>query len=143
MKFILSLKMLALFEFIPTQEILAWLGLVCSSDCQEAVPEEDRSGVNRLSSSDNWLTNGGILLLGGFFFIIVCLLIVFLVKKDYLKWFKRINKVIKKVHQNIFYNGIIRYVQTSSIKLQIMCVSMLMLEYRNEEFDSSLTGMLR
>ena len=29
MKFILSLKMLALFEFIPTTEILAWLGLSC------------------------------------------------------------------------------------------------------------------
>ena len=51
---------------------------------------------------------------------------------------KRCTALSRQIEGKIFYNGIIRYLQTSLIKLCIMQVSILALVYSAEEaFDAS------
>ena len=139
-EFILALKSLALFEFIPTKEILVHLNLACEGDCEDT-PDGAKIGIQRLRSSDYWFQNGGPFLIGGCLFIIVCLIVGLLVKKDSLARQDCIQKLLKKADQKIYYSAIIRYVQTSSIKLHIAQLTNLTLAYSSDEIDSSYTGM--
>ena len=68
--FLKTLKTLALFEFLPTEEILSWLDLVCDQ------AEIDPCACDKNSNSGNLVSNMGIMLIFGLFGLIVLVLVL-------------------------------------------------------------------
>ena len=108
--------MLALFEFIPTKEIIAWLQE--KAGLKEAVVEM-KSVDGGAETRSTILQNGGSMLIIGALTITLVLILVIAscCCKSLLLQNQRIYKIYNKVLQKIFYNSIIRYFYTSAIKL--------------------------
>ena len=69
--FLKALKTLALFEFIPTEQILAKLNLVCDKN------EIDPCACDKKSNLKNLVSNMGIMLIFGFLGLVFLTLILF------------------------------------------------------------------
>ena len=100
------IKMIALMEFLPTgwftDLLSAWFGIVKGDE-------------------DNIFENMGIMLLIGCTILIAVLALLpigLLVLYNY-----KVYRVFRMVHRKIFYNTIIRYILTSSLKLMMASIT--------------------
>ena len=108
-----SLKMLVLFEFIPSAQIIGWakdqVGLIKESN-------EDPNAQDGLRDSDTLVLAGIVTLLATLLVLLIskcsCL-----IHSDY-----RVFKMYMQVRQKLFYNSIVRYLYTGAIKLQLSAV---------------------
>ena len=108
-KYLRSLKMLVLFEFLPTNEILG------------AVTEK----AGFLGSQKDLLKDMTLIVVG--ILALIVILLVLLLGKCYclLDKSKLAKTVYTKLRQKIFYNSIIRYFYTSCLRLQLQAIDIL------------------
>ena len=123
-----NIKMLVLFEFFPTKELLAWiydfLGIK-RSDEEVAADElegdgeddiEEVSGLKRTGSTDLLENMGMMLIIGAVgLFVVIMIIVAFCLLKNNPTFIK----LSTKVFDLIFYNAMIRYVLQSTLKVQI------------------------
>jgi hypothetical protein len=115
------LKNIALLEFIPTKEIL---GAVA-----------DFIGLNK---DQNVLNDMGLMLLIGLFIALSLLALVllrYLALKTTYAWYRR----YRKVRQLICYNGILRYILQSNLKMGVAaCISLTLMNSTGSAVTSGL-----
>ena len=110
LEFLKALKMLVLFEFIPTADIIKWIkgkaGFSKDQDSDENAPDSQSDGDTLLIA--------GVLTLVAILLVLLISKCTCLIGKDY-----RVFKIYMKIRQRLFYNSIIRYLYTGAIRLQL------------------------
>ena len=111
-----SLKMLVLFEFIPTESIVSWIK-------GKVGIENSRSDVKSIDSNKEFevdlLKDGTIIIMGALALVVIGIILLMskcdsLIYSDY-----RVYKTYMTIRRKIFYNSIIRYFYTGAMKLQM------------------------
>ena len=143
LKFIQGLKQLALFEFIPYEEILEWFGKACDKLCFDQEPDE-RIGTSRITKgAETWLEDGGSFLILGVIVIFTAVFVTVVIKIKCKCCAKGFHTLTTKIQSKIFYNGMIRYLLTSSLKLLLVYVGLLTTELSKvDSFSVTTSSML-
>lgn len=124
---------------MPTDYILEKLGLSCLGGCTEEIPPDQQVGVQKLVTQNNWLLYGGPLILFGLCLVLFVIALWLFLKLDC--WGKKARDKMIKAWNSFFYNGMISYVQTSTLEILIEEVSIIYGAFIVTEIDASVSGM--